>query len=72
MKLIVDIPDAVYKNVQDGLYCGTLYNELRNGIPHQKMGCEGCIHEKTGDNSTYPCSHCCRCYTDKYKRKSEE
>ncbi len=34
---------------------------------HQKMGCEGCIHEKTGNNSTYPYSHCSRCYTDKYK-----
>jgi len=33
----------------------------------QKMGCEDCIYEKTGTNSTYPCSHCSRCYTDKYK-----
>ncbi len=39
---------------------------------HQKMGCEGCIYEKTGNNSTYPCSHCGRCYTDKYKAESEE
>lgn len=37
-----------------------------------KMGCEGCIYEKTGNNSTYPCSHCGRCYTDKYKAESEE
>lgn len=36
--------------------------------PQPKMGCEGCIYEKTGNNSTYPCSHCGRCYTDKYKR----
>ena len=36
-----------------------------------KMGCEGCIYEKTGNNSTYPCSHCGRCYTDKYKAEKE-
>lgn len=35
--------------------------------PQPKVGCEGCIYEKTGNNSTYPCSHCGRCYTDKYK-----
>lgn len=40
-------------------------------IPQPKMGCEGCICEKTGNNSTYPCSHCSRCYTDKYKVESE-
>lgn len=37
MKLIINIPDAVYKNVQDGYYCGTLYDELRNGIPLDKI-----------------------------------
>ena len=41
-------------------------------LEQQKMGCEGCIYEKTGNNSTYPCSHCSRCYTDKYKVESEE
>lgn len=55
----------------------TLYKVVKNMppvTPHQKMGCEGCIYEKTGNNSTYPCSHCSRCYTDKYKaeRSSKE
>lgn len=35
--------------------------------PQTKVGCESCIYEKTGTNSTYPCSHCSRCYMDKYK-----
>lgn len=40
--------------------------------PQQKMGCEGCTYEKTGNNSTYPCSHCGRCYTDKYKAERND
>ena len=40
--------------------------------PQPKTGCEGCIYEKTGNNSTYPFSHCSRCYTDKYKEESED
>lgn len=39
--------------------------------PQPKLGCEGCKFEKTGNNSTYPCSHCSRCYTDKYKADPE-
>ena len=33
MKVVIDIPEEVYKTVQDGTYCGTLYEELRNGTP---------------------------------------
>ena len=40
--------------------------------PQPKMECKGCTHEKTGSNSTYPCSHCSRCYTDKYKESGEK
>lgn len=40
--------------------------------PQQKMGCKGCKYEETGNNTTYPCSHCGRCYTDKYKVESGE
>lgn len=32
MKLMIDIPDRIYETVQDGTYCGTLYEELKNGI----------------------------------------
>ena len=39
--------------------------------PQPKTGCEGCVYEKTGNNSTYPCSYCGRCYTDKYKAGSK-
>ena len=39
--------------------------------PQPKMGCEGCIYEKTRTNSAYPCSHCGRCYTDKYKAEQK-
>lgn len=40
--------------------------------PQPKMGCEGCIYEKTGTNSTYPCSHCRRCFVDKYKAEGSD
>ena len=45
--------------------------ELPPVTPQSKMGCKNCKFEKTGNNSTYPCSHCSRCYTDKYKAESE-
>ena len=58
---------------------GEKYDEMDRAIdeikkvitPQSKTGCKGCIYEKTGNNSTYPCSHCGRCYTDKYKGESE-
>ena len=45
--------------------------ELKQLREQTKMGCKGCKFEKTGNNSIYPCSHCSRCYTDKYKAESE-
>ena len=33
MKLVIDIPKEVYNCVIDGTYCGTLYDELKNGVP---------------------------------------
>ena len=33
IKLIIEIPKAMYESVQNGTYCGTLYKELKNGIP---------------------------------------
>ena len=33
MKFVIDIPKEVYKCVMDGTYCGTLYEELKNGVP---------------------------------------
>ena len=41
MKLIIDITDDQYKAVQDGMWCGSLYEELKNGIPVEQ--CEDCI-----------------------------
>ena len=32
MKMVIEIPDKMYKTVQDGTYCGSLYEELKNGI----------------------------------------
>ena len=46
--------------------------KLKDILPQPKMGCDGCKYEKTGSNSIYPCSHCSRCYTDKYKAESED
>ena len=36
MRLVIDIPDRMYDTVKDGTYCGSLYNELKNGIPLPK------------------------------------
>lgn len=33
VKLIIEIPKPMYESVQNGTYCGTLYKELKNGIP---------------------------------------
>lgn len=38
MKLIIDIADDQYKAVQDGMWCGSLYEELKNGIPLEQCG----------------------------------
>lgn len=31
MQIVIDIPEEMYKNVLNGTYCGTLYEELKNG-----------------------------------------
>ena len=41
MKLMIDIPDKIYETVQNGTYCGTLYEELKNGTPLSEL--EDCI-----------------------------
>jgi len=33
MQIVIDIPNKIYESVQDGTYCGTLYEELKNGTP---------------------------------------
>ena len=38
MKIVIDIPEEVYKCVMDGTYCGTLYEELKNGVPVDTCG----------------------------------
>ena len=44
---------------------------LATAIQALENGCKGCKYEETGNNTTYPCSYCGRCYTDKYKAESE-
>ena len=76
IELIIKIPEETLSIIKNKLYCGVydpnLYKAVENGIPLPKMGCEGCEYENTGNNSTYPCSHCGRCYTDKYKKAENE
>ena len=31
MKLVINIDEKIYESVMDGTYCGTLYEELKNG-----------------------------------------
>ena len=40
VKLIIEIPKTMYDNVQSGTYCGTLYKELKNGIPLEDVKAE--------------------------------
>lgn len=41
MKIVIDIPEEVYKCAMDGTWCGTLYDELKNGVPVKP--CEDCV-----------------------------
>lgn len=33
MKIVIDIPEVMYQNVLNGTYCGSLYENLKNGTP---------------------------------------
>ena len=33
MQIVIDIPEKLYQSVQDETYCGSLYEELKNGTP---------------------------------------
>ena len=33
MQIVIDISKEIYKSVMDGTYCGSLYEELKNGVP---------------------------------------
>jgi len=51
---LIEIPDEMYKTVQDGTYCGSLYEELKNGIPQETVTefadrCRECGREKVLD-----------------------
>ncbi len=36
VELVIKIPEKLYESVMDGTYCGTLYQELKNGTPLPK------------------------------------
>ena len=36
IELVIKIPEEMYQNVLNGTYCGTLYEELKNGTPLPK------------------------------------
>lgn len=42
VELVIKIPEKIYESVMDGTYCGTLYQELKNGtiLPkgHGRLG----------------------------------
>lgn len=41
MKIVIDIPEEVYKSIQDNEYCGIsnadMYNAVKNGTPLPKV-----------------------------------
>lgn len=54
MRLLIEISDEMYKNVQDGTYCGSLYEELKKGKPQETVTefadrCRECGREKVLD-----------------------
>ena len=54
-------------------YCGKFVkwankDELNLTIKYNV--CDGCIYDKAGTISSYPCTHCTRFYTDKYTAES--
>lgn len=49
MRLMMDIPDKIYETVQNGTYCGTLYEELKNGIPLSES--EDCVSRQDACSS---------------------
>lgn len=59
MELIIDIPEEVYKSIQDNDYCGILnsdmYNAVKNGTPLPKVieDIKAEI-ESICENTTYP------------------
>lgn len=70
MKLIIDIPDEVYKAVQNGSYCGSLYEELQSAIPYEPKGdlisrealkkaLKSNCDTLCNDKNTNWCEHCC-------------
>ena len=36
MQIVINISEKIYESVMDGTYCGTLYQELKNGTPFPK------------------------------------
>lgn len=36
VELVIKIPKKMYESVMNGTYCGTLYQELKNGTPLPK------------------------------------
>ena len=51
VKLIIEIPKPMYESVQNGTYCGTLYEELKNGVPLDDVKAE--IANMDGDINGY-------------------
>lgn len=51
MKLVINIPDRVYKCVMDGVWFGSLYEELKNGVPVDTCG--DCVSRKDVIKAVY-------------------
>ena len=58
MKIVIDIPEEMYQSVLNGTYCGTLYEELKNGTPQPKAGHWVSIDEEP--HEVYECDRCGR------------
>ena len=56
MDLIIKIPDEVYKTVQDGSYCGSLYEELKAAIPYNPSG-DAISREALKEAISYHCEY---------------
>ena len=57
VKLIIEIPKPMYESVQNGTYCGNLYEELKNGTPLDENKGEWILKQR-GKFVDIACSKC--------------
>ena len=61
--------DAIDSGMLDIVDLQPYIEAIKYALHEMAIGCSGCKYEETGTNSSYPCSHCRRCYKDQWRHK---